>query len=173
VQKGQTFITGWGPDAGGVTVCSSYWQNSDGIRSVELYGEGGIGALLQAFDTVPGATYKVLFALAGNPGLAGGVQGPAFAVRASAGNDYLDYNFNTTGKSLANMGWIAETFTFTALAATTTLRFDALINTPGAVTYPAIDNVRVSAVPEPSAWLLLGSGLFGLIGWRKLRHSAV
>jgi hypothetical protein len=35
----------------------------------------------------------------------------------------------------------------------------------------AIDQVRGNAVPLPPGWLLLGSGLLGLIGWRRFKQS--
>ena len=37
--------------------------------------------------------------------------------------------------------------------------------------YYSVDNVAYSAVPVPPSLLLLGSGLLGLVGWRRFRKS--
>jgi hypothetical protein len=34
-----------------------------------------------------------------------------------------------------------------------------------------LDNVQLSAVPLPPGVFLLGSGLLGLVGWRRFRKS--
>jgi hypothetical protein len=58
--------------------------------------------------------------------------------------------------------WVNYTFTETGTGSDT-IEFDAF-NTPG---YNALDNVSVSGlspIPEPSSFLLMGSGLIGLAG---------
>jgi choice-of-anchor C domain-containing protein len=165
-QAHSTYITGWvvggyGVDYIGAPTEHNYWVGSDGKASIQLVDNAATapGAMTQTFDTVTGATYTVLFDLAGNPGFPGYPQGVTSIVRASAGNDHEDYTFNTKGKSFAHMGWVTEAFTFTALSGSSTLALTDIYTGSGIL--PVIDNVRVSEaapptpVPEPSTWVML------------------
>ncbi len=62
--------------------------------------------------------------------------------------------------------WQQFTTTFTAASSATTISFaDTNIGSPGAGCH--IDDVRVAAVPEPSAFALLGAGFLSLLSWRR------
>ena len=63
---GDTQITGWTVTGNSVDYIGSYWPAADGSRSLDLSGNAA-GGVAQAFDTVAGHTYRVGFALAGNP----------------------------------------------------------------------------------------------------------
>ena len=86
-------------------------------------------ALLQHALKNPGQTYTVKFDFAGNPGYGAGtgVKTMRVSVNNGAGTSE-EYSFDTTGKTLGNMGWVEKTFTFTASAATTTLTFVEVID---------------------------------------------
>jgi hypothetical protein len=56
--------------------------------------------------------------------------------------------------------WSLNNFTFTANSATSTLRFDFSDNNFSGV---SIDNVSVTAVPEPSTYALFGLGALALV----------
>src|SRR5262245_54069854 len=64
--SGSTAITGWMVSAGTIDYIGTYWTASDGVRSLDMSGNGP-GAITQTFDTVPNQQYQVIFDLAGNP----------------------------------------------------------------------------------------------------------
>jgi choice-of-anchor C domain-containing protein len=157
---GDTTITGWLVLGTSIDHVGNYWQAADGNWSIDLNGTNNPpvgtaqGGIAQTFDTIAGAEYSVIFALAGNP------DGPPVIKVGvvTAGIDLGLFTFDTTGTSRPAMGWVDEAFSFTALGPSSTLTF--LSATPGQFG-PAIDNVRVS-VPEPATLALLGMGLLGL-----------
>lgn len=147
---GATDITGW-TVGGTVDYIGTYWTASDGVRSVDLAGNSA-GSLAQTFDTIAGRNYAVTFDLAGNPDNGADVK----FLQVSTGATTSVYAFDTTGATRDNMGWIGETFAFTALGTSTTLTFTSL--TQGFYG-PAIDNVAVGFVPEPATWAMLIGGI--------------
>lgn len=165
---GSTGITGWTVTGNSVDYISTLWQPSNGLRSVDLAGNGP-GGLQQSFATIVGDIYTVAFDLAGNMGA-----GPVIkSLRVSAAGVSQDYLFDTTGYSFANMGWSNRSFTFTATSTTTTLAFASL--DPTSSFGPVIDNVTVTSetlpVPEPSTAMLLSAGFVALAGARRSRRG--
>jgi choice-of-anchor C domain-containing protein len=133
---GSTAITSWSVVSGGVDYIGGLWSASDGLRSIDL-NACSAGSISQTFATVAGNTYEVTFDMAGNPD--GGVK--ELSVSAAATSE--TFTFDTAGKSLAAMGWVAKSFTFTATGTSTTLAFTSLI----AGCYgPALDNVKVAVL---------------------------
>ncbi len=159
-----TSITGWTVGGSGVDYIGTYWTPNEGARSIDLSALGA-GSLAQTFDTVAGKSYRVSFYLAGNP--AGAPLIKTARVSAS-GNAASDYSFDETGFSLSNMGWALKSYDFVAGAGTsTTLTFASLNDTPYG---PALDNVSISAVPEPASWALMIAG-FGFAGASLRRRT--
>ena len=147
------------------------WMASDGNRSLDLSGSPGPGAIEQTFSTVVNETYKVLFDLAGNPDNDPRWPSPAIkqmraTVSSASQTISNDFTFDATGRTFDDMGWVTQSFIFTAADSATTLRFASL--TDGAFG-PTLDNVRISTVPEPSSALLVGiiAVGFGLVRQRK------
>lgn len=138
VGTGGTDIDDWDVVSGNVDYIGSYWVAQEGDRSIDMTGNAA-GAISQTFATTIGEDYTVTFYLAGNP-----AGGPAVkSLNVDAGGAPVNYSFDTTGKSLTDMGWTQETFNFTATTALTTLTFTSL--TPGFFG-PALDNVAVELV---------------------------
>jgi hypothetical protein len=74
--------------------------------------------------------------MAGNP-----AGGPVVkTMEVSAATDTQSYTFDTTGNTLADMGWEEKTFMFTAVGAATALRFQSMNS---GFFGPALDNVVV------------------------------
>ncbi|MEU5975512.1 choice-of-anchor C family protein [Streptomyces sp. NPDC047315] len=117
---------------------AGFWQAAEGDQSVDLNGTSA-GTVSQTFTTVPGTTYTVSYALAGNT-----AAGPALKTGRALvdGQNFQDFSFDITGKSTTNMGYVNRQFTFVATGTTSTLAFASTI---GGAWGPVIDDVRVRA----------------------------
>jgi hypothetical protein len=99
----------------------------------------------QNFTTVPGKRYTVTYSLAANP--AGGPAVKTGKVLVD-GQNFQNFSFDTTGKTMSNMGYVTREVSFVATGATTTLAFASTLS--GAYG-PVIDDVSVRACePCPS-----------------------
>ncbi|MFJ9776271.1 choice-of-anchor C family protein [Kitasatospora sp. NPDC101157] len=112
------------------------WQAAEGDQSLDLNGASA-GTIAQTFTTVPGATYSVTYALAGNPG-----GGPAVRTGKALidGQDFQDFSFDVTGRTMAAMGYVGRQFSFVAQNSSTTLSFASTVGGPFG---PVLDNVQV------------------------------
>ncbi len=158
---GSVNITSWEIIGDSVDYIGTLWMASDGLRSIDL-NDLAIGGVQQAFATDIGQMYEVTFDMAGNP--AGG--DPIKVLNVSAGDNNQNFSFDTVESSFDFMNWDTRRFTFTATSTSTTLTFTAVSPPPFG---PALDNVDVHLVPEPSTGLLLGAALAGLAVYRRCR----
>ncbi|GAA1385889.1 hypothetical protein GCM10009639_08920 [Kitasatospora putterlickiae] len=136
VAAGQA-IGPWTVTAGSVDLIGAgFWQAAEGDQSLDLNG-GNAGTVAQSFTTVPGTTYSVTYALAGNPG-----GGPALRTGRTLidGQNFQDFSFDVTGKTRTAMGYVGRQFTFVAQNTSTTLSF---VSTVVGAYGPVIDNVQV------------------------------
>ncbi|MBL1099663.1 choice-of-anchor C family protein [Streptomyces coffeae] len=135
----------WQVTAGSVDhIGAGFWQAAEGDQSVDLSGQSG-GTVAQTFTTVPGKRYTVTYSLAGNP-----ASGPAVKTGKVLvdGQNFQDFTFDTTGKSMTNMGYVTREVTFVATGASTTLAFASTTNTAAG---PVLDDVQVrECAPCPS-----------------------
>lgn len=159
--SGSTVINGWTVTAGSVDYMGTAWAASNGTRSIDLSGASA-GALAQTFATTQATPYTVKFDFAGNPGYGAGTGVKKMRVSVNnAGAASQEYTFDTTGKTLANMGWTEQTFTFVATGTSTTLTFTSLENS---VYGPAIDNVRVNGSTGDTGTSTTGSATTTVTG---------
>ncbi|MGW2253119.1 choice-of-anchor C family protein [Kitasatospora sp. NPDC001660] len=133
---GQT-VGPWVITAGSVDLIGAgFWQAAEGDQSLDLNG-GDSGAIAQTFTTVPGVTYSVTYALAGNP-----EGGPALRTGRALidGQDFQNFSFDVTGKTKTAMGYVGRQFSFVAQNSATTLGFQSTV--AGAYG-PVLDNIQV------------------------------
>jgi hypothetical protein len=114
------------------------YQAADGVQSVDLSGNSP-GGVARSFDTValplPLYTYVITYCLAGNPD-----GGPAVKTGQVLVNDtpVQDYSFDSTGKSPSNMGYLAQSVTFTSSGSSAKVEFRS---TTASAYGPVIDKV--------------------------------
>lgn len=159
-----TSISGWTVGGNSVDYIGSYWQASNGQRSLDLGGNNN-GSVSQTFDTVANQAYTLTFDLSGNPDKRP-TNPAAYIVNVTAGNLNGNFSFTDLSNSLGNMKWQTFTTTFVASSNSTTLTF--LDAHPQGAWGPALDNVKVEAVPEPFT-MSLGLASAGLFLRRRLK----
>jgi len=148
-------LAGWQVGKNGVEVRNNNAGNAfDGVNFIELDTTAN-SWIAQTFETTVGQTYKVSFYYAPREGVAADsndivVMLNSANLRTAGGN----------GLSRSGNNWQEYDFNFVAMGELSTLGFRAsgLSNGYGG----SLDNVSVSAVPEPSSWATLLAGLLGL-----------
>ena len=163
--SGSTDITGWTVGGAGIDWINQYWTASDGNLSLDLSGNGP-GSIEQLLTGLTiGQTYAVSFDMAGNN------DGGSTVKQLTADPGSWVFYFDVTGTDNTNMNWTTKTFNFTANSTSVNLKFMSDETNPFG---PALDNVRISAVPLPAALPLFGGAIGALVmsGRRKKRLVA-
>ncbi len=158
-----TSINGW--TVGGVSVdyIGTHWQAAQGNRSIDMNGNGMGSISTLMTNLIANMTYEITFALSGNPDVRNPTE-RVIGVGIGAAN-IGEFTFNAVANTRANMGWVDRAVRFTATATEATLRFFTV--RPDNSWGPALDNVRISAVPVPASGLLVFGALAGLALLRR------
>jgi choice-of-anchor C domain-containing protein len=161
LNAGSTNLTGWTITTGNIDWINSLWQAKDGSKSLDMSGTAP-GAISQTFATTIGNSYVVSFALSGNPAGAPAVK---TLIVSATGGATTTYTFDTgvAGSTLADMKWVAKTYSFLATSASTVLTFTSA--TAGFYG-PALDNVVVTETVAGVAGARCKNG-----GWRTTVDS--
>ncbi|MET7671317.1 DUF642 domain-containing protein [Micromonospora luteifusca] len=115
------------------------WQAAEGNQSLDLNGFSP-GAVARTMPTKLLTTYRVSYALAGNPD-----NGPLIVTGKVTANGHTvdSFSFDTAGDTPSDMGYVYRTFYFTnVLSSATVLQF---ASTTADAFGPVIDDVRVES----------------------------
>lgn len=148
---------GWTVGAGDIDLIGTLWQASDGTQSVDLNGFGP-SSIYQDFNLSSAGQWVVKFDMSANPDPAqqglktlqvnfGDVSSPLTSLGS--------FSVSNVGRTHGNMQYVEYTTpAFTGNDFTTyRLEFTSLT---GDTSGPVIDNIRLVAVPEPTAISFLG-----------------
>lgn len=121
-----------------------------------------INTLEQSFSTVAGKAYTVMFDYGA---LGGGAQSLNYLIDGNSVGAVIANANNNMDTTFSNLS-----FGFTGNGSVMTLGFS--VNSSSDGIDPIIDNVKVTAIPEPESWALMIAG-FGLTGAAMRRRRAV
>ena len=135
-------IVGWTIEGPIDQLARPIWGPADGSQSVDLDGSCGTGGVHQDLPTEPGILYVLRFAFAGNPN-----GGPSIKqVEITWGGAVVDtVEFDSTGGSKAEPGWVWYRYAVLAHAEVTRLGFRSL--SPGCYG-GLLDAVDVRTMPS-------------------------
>jgi choice-of-anchor C domain-containing protein len=154
VNAGSTMITGWTVGEQSVDLIRDAYGSITSV-SIDLDGTPGPGSLSQSFNQVLGQTYTLVWDYFRNPpgsnlGVKFGDLGPVTYTNVSTLTSYVTESLTYVA---ASTGLTSVTFT-----------------SSGGSGGPTIDNVSVTAVPEPEGIVLAIAGL-GLLGAFRARRN--
>ena len=138
-------MSGWTLGGGGIDLIGAAWRAAAGNQSLDL-NSASAGSVYQMLSTVTNQTYRLRFALAGNPG---GYAPKQMEVRwggVAVTNVTFPWSATSSG---TNMGWVYHSLVVTATGPNTRLDFVSLTGAmPGSMGTlafygPALDDVSV------------------------------
>ncbi len=163
VIPGSQILTGWNvglspfdPDRsltfGGPNHFGLEWTDSvpESGKWIDLNRGGDLWQVSQTFMTVPGQSYQLSYL-----SLAGNVMGGAITQIQLIGHSIL--TFEDTTSAIGSPRWDQTLHNFIADSSTTSLVFSAKQAGLDPLTGTQIDRVAITAVPEPSAALVIGA----------------
>jgi choice-of-anchor C domain-containing protein len=162
IYAGSTALTDWTIGATSIDIINGNYGAVSG-NSIDMLGSPGPGSLSQILATVIGQTYQLQFDLSSNRGGDNDAAGKALTVSALGGGSAQTFSALTPGI-------FHQSYSFTANTASTLLSFS---NGTSGYSGAVLDNVSVTAVPEPEtyAMMLAGLGLMGTIARRRKQKA--
>ncbi len=128
-----------------------------GSYNLDLVGYGSTGRITQLLNTTLGKTYTVTLSYSSNGGLNGNTADVSF-------------DGSSLGTLVGTGSW--QTFTTAFVGTGALAAFDITETVGGGNAGVLLDNISVTAVPEPATWGLMLAG-FALVGVAARRKTAV
>ena len=155
----------------GVDVINTLWAGSGGTTNPDGFDQSldidRLSSISQSFPTDIGQTYFIEFDYSHNR-FASSASG---MVKVDGASSLISSDlFHNTPNNASNMQWDTYLNSFVADSATTTLTLSGDLDN-GKFGF-VVDNVSVTTVPIAPALWLFGSGLLGLVGFARRKHSA-
>ncbi|CAK9077342.1 Halomucin [Durusdinium trenchii] len=136
-------LPGWTIESGTVDVVGNYWVAAKGKQSLDLSGHGP-AVLSQEIETVPGTTYELRFAAAGNPEPYDQMNVKKFRV-VWGDRELSTITMDAKGRSFEDVGWRYYAFEVVAVDKVTTLTFECLSPT---FCGPILDDITLRRVKK-------------------------
>ena len=163
INAGSNALDGWTIGTGSVDIVNGNYGAVSG-NSIDMLGTPGPGFLSQYLLTIVGQMYVLKFDMSSNRG--GNNDAPGKALTVSALGSTASQTFFAL-----TPGVFQQSYSFVANNTSTLLSFS---NGTGGYSGPVLDNVSVTAVPEPETYALMlaGLGLMGAIARRRKAKQA-
>ncbi len=155
-------LTGWTISGGGIDIVNtSYWQSGEGVTSISL-GWTAPATISQTVATTAGQAYDLSFLMAAE--IFGGSALRTMDVLWN-GNVVSTPSFAYTGQGPTNMGWTLKSVGVVGTGSDL-LEFRSTTTTQSNYG-PALDGVRLTAVPEPASLTALALGAIAFLRKRR------
>ena len=156
-------FAGWTVFRGGVAYIDQQWQASDGNQSITLSSDGAGGIAQRISGFVIGQRYRMSFDVSADPA---SPKNSARLYYSASGGETTKFDYISNGNTPDDMQYRHVTYDFVASGKTQQIVFFGIDDQFG----PVLDNVSISAIPEPATWGLMIAG-FAFTGTLVRRRS--
>ena len=164
VYAGQTYIPGWTVGGTSVDVLrNTYFNNHTLGNSIDLLGSPGPGSISQTFNAIMNMRYRLDFDLFPSPRVP---MDTNYNLLVTFGTNTKKFDGSSTALLTAPASY--HLFFNATKTALTTVMFESanVVKSTG----PLIDNVSVTAIPEPETYALMLAGI-GFVGFMARRRK--